>query len=172
MPELRLTTCTLRPIRSGDEASIARQADNPRVWRNLFDRFPHPYTLEDARNWVANCEAAEPQTHNFGIEVDGEIVGAAGLLPEGDVHRRSMEIGYWLGEPFWGRGIATEATMAVTEYAFANFDINRLWAGVFGWNPASARVLEKAGYVLEGRLVGAVTKLGETTDELVYALVR
>lgn len=97
MPELRLTTCTLRPIRPGDEHSIARYADNPRVWRNLLDRFPHPYTPEDARSWVAHCQEHEPQTHNFGIEVDGAIVGMVGLEPGHDVRRRSMEIGYWLG---------------------------------------------------------------------------
>ncbi|RLT27855.1 MAG: N-acetyltransferase [Chloroflexi bacterium] len=172
MPELRLTSCTLRPIRPGDEDSIARYADNVQVWRNVLDRFPHPYTLEAARSWVAHCQTHEPQTHNFGIEVDGAIVGMIGLESGADVHRRSMEIGYWLGEPFWGRGIATEAARAVTEYAFATFDINRVQAWVFGWNPASARVLEKAGYVLEGRHVGAVTKAGETTDELAYAIVR
>ena len=96
---------------------------------NLLDRFPHPYTLDDARAWVLRCQGHEPRTENFGIEVDGEIVGMVGLVPGEDVHSRSMEIGYWLGEPFWGRGIATEAAIAVTEYAFATFEINRLWAG-------------------------------------------
>jgi RimJ/RimL family protein N-acetyltransferase len=83
-----------------------------------------------------------------------------------------MEIGYWLGQSYWNRGIATEALVAVTAYAFETFDINRIWAGVFAWNPASARVLEKAGYVLEGRLRNAITKDGETTDELIYSTVR
>lgn len=115
MPELRLTTCTLRPVRPGDEASLLRYADDPRVWRNLTDKFPHPYTLESARVWIAACVAQEPATLHFGIEVDGAIVGGAGVERGEGIHRRSMEIGYWLGEPFWGRGIATEAASALTE---------------------------------------------------------
>lgn len=166
-----LPSCTLRPLRVGDEASIARNADNPRVSRNLLARFPSPYTLADAEAWVARCVAADV-THALGITVDDEVIGMVGLEPENDVFHRSMEIGYWLGEPYWGRGIATQAAGAMTEYAFATFDINRLWAGVFGWNPASARVLEKCGYVLEGVSRAAVTKDGETTDELRYARLR
>jgi len=104
--------------------------------------------------------------------VDGAAVGSVGIELGTDVFRRSAEIGYWLGEPFWGRGIATEALRAMTEYAFAHFDICRLEAGVFGWNPASARVLEKAGYTLEGRARNAVVKDGRTTDRLLYGLVR
>lgn len=88
------------------------------------------------------------------------------------MHRRSAEIGYWLGEPFWGRGIATAAVIAVTGYAFTRHDLVRLHAGVFEWNPASARVLEKAGYSLEGRLRKSVTKNGETIDQLLYATIR
>jgi RimJ/RimL family protein N-acetyltransferase len=88
------------------------------------------------------------------------------------VHRRSAEIGYWLGEPFWGRGIMSEAVPAFTAYAFATFDVCRLYASVFEWNPASARILEKAGYVCEGRLRKSVVKDGRTIDQLLFACVR
>src|SRR4029078_9643353 len=88
-----------------------------------------------------------------------------------DVFHRSAEIGYWLGEPFWGRGIASEVLRAVTDYAWATLDVIRLEAGVFSWNPASARVLEKAGYTLEGRLRQAVVKHGRVGDRLIYGIV-
>jgi len=93
-------------------------------------------------------------------------------VPGVDIYRRSAEIGYWLGEPFWGRGIATEALSALTAYVFTNFDIVRLWAGVFEWNIASSRVLEKAGYQREARFRLAATKGGKTIDEFIYAIIR
>ena len=93
-------------------------------------------------------------------------IGVAG------VNRRSAEIGYWLGEPFWGQGIATKAVGALTDYAYAHLDLIRLYATVFEWNPASARVLEKAGYAHEGRLRKSVTKDGKIIDQLLYAIVR
>ena len=104
--------------------------------------------------------------------MDGSGVGGIAAEPGEGERRRSAEVGYWLGEPFWGRGIATEVLRAVTEYAFATFDIIRLEAGVFGWNPASARVLEKAGYTLEGRMRHAVVKNGRVGDRLIYGLLR
>jgi len=109
---------------------------------------------------------------SFAIALDDEAVGGIGFTVQNDVAHRSAEIGYWLGEQFWGRGIATEALTAVTEYAFKNFDLCRLYAHVFEWNPASARVLEKAGYDFEGRLKKSVTKNGQTIDQLMYAIVR
>ena len=169
--EFQLPRCTLRPWRVGDEASLVRHANNRNVSRNLKDRFPFPYTAADADAWIRHAGAHSPVTA-FAIEVDGAAVGGVGIELGTDVHRRSAEIGYWLGEPFWGRGIATEALRAVTEYAFATFDICRLEAGVFDWNPASARVLEKAGYTLEGRARCAVVKDGRLGDRLLYALVR
>jgi len=170
-PPLALSRCTLRPWRPGDEPSLVRYANNRNVSGNLRDRFPYPYTAADAETWIARASGQSPAT-SFAIVVDDAGVGGVGVELGTDVFRRSAEIGYWLGEPFWGRGIATEVLRAMTAYAFEHFDICRLEAGVFSWNPASARVLEKAGYTLEGRARLAVTKDGRTGDRLLYALVR
>jgi len=169
--ELNLGHFIIRDWRHGDEESLARHANNPKIWRNVRDRFPHPYTLEDAKQWIEK-QTTETASTNFAIEVDGAAVGGIGLFLQVDIFRRSAEIGYWLGEEFWGRGIVTEAVRAITEYGFSNFDICRIYAGVFEWNPASMRVLEKAGYELEGRMRMSVTKEGETVDEFIYAIVR
>lgn len=165
--EIPLRTCTIRAWRKSDAEALARHADSRAVWLNLRDRFPHPYTRKDARAWIRAARRSRPPTF-FAIDVGGEAVGAIGLHPQPDVLSRSMEIGYWLGEPFWGRGIATEAVVAMTRYGFENFDVARLFGYVFDWNPASCRVLEKAGYRLEGRLRKAVTKDGRTMDMLIY----
>ena len=169
--ELSLGHFSLRDWRRGDEQSLVRHANNRKIWRNLRDLFPHPYTMADAEGWIARASAETPCA-NFAIVVDGAAVGGIGLVLKDDVFRRSAEIGYWLGEEFWGRGIVSEAVRAVTEYAFSNFDICRIYAGVFEWNPASMRVLEKAGYEFEGRMKKSVTKDGQTIDELIYAIVR
>jgi RimJ/RimL family protein N-acetyltransferase len=169
--EIELSKSTLRAWRAGDEESLVRHANSLAVWRNLRDAFPHPYTLADALHWI---EVANPtgKITNFAIVVDGSAVGAIGIELKGDVFRRSAEIGYWLGEEYWGRGIVTEALRAVTDYAFATFDLCRLSAGVFEWNPGSMRVLEKAGYELECRMRKSVTKDGQTIDELIYVSLR
>lgn len=169
--EINLQRSTLREWREGDEDSLVRHANNRAVWRNLRDAFPHPYTLSDARNWIKLANPSRPVA-NFAIVVDGHAVGGIGLILREDVNRRSAEIGYWLGEEYWGRGIATEALQAVTDYAFQNFDLCRIYAGVFEWNPASMRVLEKAGYELECRLRKNVTKDGKNIDELIYTVLR
>ena len=169
--KLTLKTCTVRSWEWRDRDAIVRYANNRKVSINLRDRFPYPYTARDARNWLDMVVDQKPET-NFAIEVGDEAVGGIGFTPQYDVGRRSAEIGYWLGEPFWGRGIATEALVVVTDYAFANFDLCRLYAHVFDWNGASARVLEKAGYVFEGRLQKSVTKDGQTIDQLMYAMIR
>jgi [ribosomal protein S5]-alanine N-acetyltransferase len=166
-----LGSCAIRSWRAGDEDALVCHADDREVWINLRDRFPHPYTAADAHAWLRLVAETTPET-NFAIAVDGEAIGGVGITLNGDVHRRSAEIGYWLGKRFWGRGIATEVVRAMTDWAFARFDLCRLHAGVFEWNPASARVLEKAGYVLEGRLRRSVTKDGRTIDQFLYAVVR
>jgi RimJ/RimL family protein N-acetyltransferase len=169
--EIVLSRCWLRPFREGDQASIVRYANNRRVWLNLRDAFPHPYTQSDADAWVRRVAGQAPSTH-LGIEAASEVVGSIGLTLREDVHRRSGEIGYWLGEPFWGCGLMSEAVRAFTAYTLATFDVCRLYATVFEWNPASARVLEKAGYSLEGRLRKSVFKDGHTIDQLLFAYVR
>ncbi len=168
---LALTESCVRDWRPEDAPSVARHANDRRVWINLRDQFPHPYALSDAERFIARATAEDPVT-SFAIEVAGEAGGGIGLRLQEDVFRRSAEIGFWLAEPHWGRGIMTEAVRAFTDHAFAAFDLCRLYAGVFEWNPASMRVLEKAGYTLEGRLRRSVTKDGQTIDRLLYAIVR
>ena len=169
--ELELSKSRLRPWKPGDEESLVRHANSRVIWRNLRDAFPHPYTLANAQHWIRSANPATPVT-NFAIVVDGSAVGGIGLVLKDDVFRRSAEIGYWLGEEYWGRGIVTEAVHAVTDYAFATFDLCRVYAGVFEWNHASMRVLEKAGYEYECRMRKSVVKDGEIIDELIYAIVR
>lgn len=169
--EIRLPTCTLRSWQGRDRDAIVRHANNRNVSINLRDRFPYPYTMKDARIWLDMVVGLKPET-SFAIAVGDEAVGGIGFTLQPDVGHRSAEIGYWLGEEFWGRGIGTDAVKAATEYAFASFDICRIFAHVFEWNGASARVLEKAGYTFEGRLRKSVTKDGKTIDQLMYAVVR
>jgi [ribosomal protein S5]-alanine N-acetyltransferase len=155
----------------GDEPALVRHADNRKIWLNVRDRFPYPYTPADAEAWVARAAAATPETQ-FAIEGDGEAIGGVGLFLQADVERYSAEIGYWLGEAFWGRGLATAVVRGFTDYAFDAFDLCRIYANVFEWNPGSCRVLEKAGYVLEGRLRSSAVKDGFVLDGFLYARVR
>ncbi len=170
MVAIVLASCTLRPFRNGDQASIAKHANDVGIWRNMTDRFPHPYTLEEAERWVA-FNLGNPMHDNLAIEIDGEVAGGIGIIPGKDVYRRSAEIGYWLGAAYHGRGIATQAVVAMTEHVFSTRDVIRVFASVFEHNTASRRVLEKAGYVLEGRLQKTVTKEGKTFDTFLYARV-
>jgi RimJ/RimL family protein N-acetyltransferase len=150
---------------------MVRLGDNPRVWRNLRDSFPNPYTRPAAKAWLRDVIEMSPTCH-FAITVDGQVAGGMGLHLQEDIHRRSAELGYWLGEPFWGRGLMTQAVAAFTDRAFEAFKLERVYAVVLEWNPASARVLEKAGFVLEGRLRKSAMKDGVILDELLYARIR
>jgi len=154
-----------------DAASMQRHAHNRNIWLNLRDRFPRPYLLEHARAFLTAVTQEAPTTH-FAITVEGEPVGELGLELGSDVHRRTAELGYWLGEPFWGRGIMSEAVEAFTRAAFESFDLDRIFAMPYARNVASARVLEKAGFTLEGRLRSNVIKDGEVLDSLLYARLR
>lgn len=165
---LKLKSCEIRSWRSSDLESLVKYANNRSVWINLRDRFPHPYTSRDGSVFLKRTHAERPETA-VAIAVNGEAAGGIGFQLQNDVERVSAEIGYWLGEPFWGRGIATEALVALTEYAIATHGLTRVYAVPFAWNTASSRVLEKAGYVLEGRLRRSAVKDGAITDQLQYA---
>jgi ribosomal-protein-alanine N-acetyltransferase len=171
MMEMRLNQCVVRSWRESDAESIVRHANNRKVWRNLRDAFPHPYRLEHAGQFIEMAMARDPETF-FCIAVDDQAVGSIGFSFLSDVNRFTAEIGYFLGEEFWGRGIMTEALTAVTKYAMETHDLNRLFAMPYEWNPASLRVLEKSGYTLEGRLRRAACKDGQVIDQLLYAVTR
>jgi [ribosomal protein S5]-alanine N-acetyltransferase len=165
---LQLSTCIVRPWLETDAESLQRHADNRKVSMHLRDRFPYPYGIEAARTflgWIAR----QPSPTVWAIEVDGEASGGIGIELHSDVERVSAEIGYWLGESVWGRGIATEALTAVTAEAFKRFEITRLYALPFADHAASVRVLEKAGYVREGHLRQSAIKDGKIRDQLLYA---
>lgn len=163
--------CAVRDWQPSDEAALIAAANNRNVWRNLHHRFPHPFTRADAIHWFSLL-AAMPEPTHWAIEVNGIAVGGVGVdLGEG-IYAKSGHFGYWLGEQYWGRGIMTACVRATSEYALSHFGLARLEAPVFAWNPASMRVLEKAGFVREGILRKSVFKEGQLIDQVLYALVR
>jgi RimJ/RimL family protein N-acetyltransferase len=167
---LTLDACSVRSWEFADADCVPAYANNRKIWLNLRDAFPHPYTKQSARDWIRAVKSRSPET-SFAIEVAGEAVGGIGFVMHQDVERVSAEIGYWLGEPFWGRGITSAALRAVTKYAIDTHGLTRIFAVPFAWNAASCRVLEKAGYVLEGRLRKSAIKDGQLTDQLQYAFI-
>jgi RimJ/RimL family protein N-acetyltransferase len=161
----------IRSWRADDVTSLARHANNRKVWANLRDRFPSPYTLDDAEAWLRHCARTVPVT-DFAIEVDGEAAGGIGVVLRTDVERVDTELGYWLGEQYWGRGVMSRAVAAFVPWVFERFHVARIHANVFDFNTASARVLAKAGFALEGRLRQSAFKDGRLIDQLVYARIR
>ena len=168
--KIDLGQCVIRKFQSEDAESLARNADNPKIAGQLRDRFPHPYTLSHAREWIAQTLARNPVS-SFAIATPDEVIGGIGLDLQRDAQLRTAELGYWIAESHWGRGIATHAVSCFTREAFVVFDLIRIYARVFETNPASARVLEKAGFRLEGRLRMSVVKQGRVLDETLFSLI-
>jgi RimJ/RimL family protein N-acetyltransferase len=161
----------VRPWASTDAESIVRHANDHEVWRYLRDRFPHPYTLQDAEAWLSLQSRVSPPL-DFAISLDGEAIGGIGLVPGTDVERISAEVGYWLGRAARGRGLATRALRSITAYAFDSLGLLRVFATPFEFNTSSVRVLERAGYTREGLLRDAAIKEGRITSYLLYAMTR
>jgi len=161
----------VRDWRLSDLPALVRHADNRKIAIHLRDRFPHPYTEAAGRAWLEHL-ASTTRVTVWAIDVDGEAVGSIGVQLHDDVERVSAEIGYWLGESFWGRGIMSGAVRAVTAAAFDEFSLTRVYALPFADNPASIRVLEKAGFALEARLPWSAIKAGVVKDQLLYGAYR
>jgi len=169
--ELPIPGAVVRSWQAGDLAALVRHANDWEVARQLRDRFPHPYELAHGRGflqWVAE----QPVETAWAIAVDGAAVGGIGFELGHDVERVSAEVGYWLGKSCWGRGLATAAVVAVTNMGFEAFDLTRIFALPFEANAGSIRVLEKAGFVLEGRLHRSAIKEGTIRDQRLYARYR
>ena len=164
----------LRSWQTEDLDNLVRFANNQKIAANLTDVFPHPYTRDDG---IAFIRASQPDdlpdtARIFAIEVDGMACGAIGIFPQSDVHQKNAEIGYWLAEEYWGRGIVTAAVKQTVEYGFSTYDINRIYARPFSSNRASQRVLEKAGMKPEARLEKSIVKNGLLQDELIYSILK
>jgi ribosomal-protein-alanine N-acetyltransferase len=171
MLTIELPACTLRPFRAEDVDSLVRNANNRRIWINVRDRFPHPYTAAHAQFWIEHTHSLPPDTQ-LAIAVDGQAVGCIGIELQSDIERVCAEIGFWLGEPYWDRGIMTQAVKAYSDWALRRPDLYRLYASVFEWNRGSMRVLEKAGYRRETVLQRSAVKDDRIIDRILYGKTR
>lgn len=171
MLPIDLGVCTLRPFRPEDAAPMAAIAGDPEIWLQVTDRFPHPYTLAHAEAFIARQLGRDPQ-RNLAICVDDTVAGGVIIRPGEGIGRISAELGYWIGKSYWGRGIATAAARAASDYAFQAFGLERVFAIAFTRNVGSVRVLEKAGFEREGLMKRASIKEGEVLDEFLYARYR
>ena len=161
----------LRPWKASDINSLIKYANNWNIAKNLTNQCPHPYTIQDGKAFIEYATKDEP-IHIFAIEVNQEAVGGIGIHPQSDIFIKNAEIGYWLGEPFWGHGIVSKAIKQIIQFGFSTFDIERIFARPYGTNFASQKILEKNNFLLEGRYNNILYKNGEYLDELIYAIRR
>lgn len=168
---LDLGDLAVRSWRKADLAALVRHANNPKIAANLRDQFPHPYTRRDGIEYLEFVREQEPE-RNFAIEYGGEAVGGVGFQIGVDIGRISAEMGYWLSEIYWARGLATRVVQASSEWAFEQYQLTRIFALAFAYNTASMRVLEKAGFEREGVLRRSAIKNGLVLDQVLYAKVR
>ncbi len=162
---------TLRPWSASDLHSLMNYANNPDIAKNMTDKFPYPYTLESGKAFIDKATKEGP-VHIFAIDIAGRASGAIGIHLQTDIQCKNAELGYWLAEDFWGKGIITKAIVQMVSYGFKTWDISRIFARPFGTNIASQKALEKAGFILEGRFDNTLFKNGEYQDELFYAIRR
>jgi RimJ/RimL family protein N-acetyltransferase len=168
---LELGDLKVRSWRKDDLKALVHHANNAKIAANLRDQFPHPYTRRDGIDFLEYAHTQEPEV-SFAIEVAGEAVGGVGFLLGRDIARMSAEMGYWLSEQFWGRGIVTRAVTAMSDWAFDNYRLTRVFAMAFAHNVASIRVLEKSGFEREGVMRRSAIKNGVVLDQILFAKVR
>jgi RimJ/RimL family protein N-acetyltransferase len=163
---------TLRPWSITDAPTLALIADNIKIADNLRDGFPFPYSLKDALNWLNLILPENIPPRFLAIMINKQLIGSIGIVAKTDIYRKNFEIGYFLSEEFWGKGIATRAIRAATSYAFKDFDVVRIYAEPFSDNTGSRRALEKAGFRLEATLKNNVIKNGIIKDSCIYSVLR
>ena len=156
-----------------DAPALAEAINNPEVQKNLRDGIPYPYTVGDGESYIQSALSAPPDSqYVWAIQWEGRVIGSLGLFRKENIHRRTAELGYYIAEPYWGRGITARAVEEACRYVFENTDLLRLFAEPFACNAASCRVLEKAGFVFEGLLRANAVKNGAVIDMKLYALLR
>ncbi|MGB0863386.1 MAG: GNAT family N-acetyltransferase [Saprospiraceae bacterium] len=163
------TTFELRPWQTTDLEDLVKYANNPNISKNLTNGFPSPYTIADGERFIKMASGQQP-AQIMAIAIDGVASGGVGIHPQTDIFHKNAELGYWLAEPFWGKGIMTKAIKEMVDYTFKNFEINRIFARPFGSNIGSQRVLEKVGFELEARLSQTIFKNNSYEDELIYGI--
>jgi RimJ/RimL family protein N-acetyltransferase len=169
--ELNLGDLRVRSWRQADLDALVRHANNPKIAGNLRDQFPHPYSRRDGIDYLNYVRDMEVET-SFAVEYAGGPIGGVGFLLGADIARISAEIGYWLSEIYWGRGLATRVVQGISDWAFDNYKLTRIFAMAFSYNVGSMRVLEKAGFVREGVMRKSAIKNGVVLDQVLYAKVR
>jgi ribosomal-protein-alanine N-acetyltransferase len=162
----------LRPWSVGDAGNLAKIADNKKISDNLRDGFPYPYSFKDAINWLNIILPENYPPKFFAITIDKKLVGSIGIVTKTDIYRKNFEIGYFLAEDHWGKGIATRAIKAATSYAFKDFDIVRVYAEPFSDNIGSRKALEKAGFIHEATFRRNVIKNDILKDSCIYSVLK
>ena len=170
--EIALEGIVLRPWSVKDADRLAVIANNKKIFDNLRDGLPNPYSLSDAHNWLNSVIPINDPPKYFAIMSDNYLVGSIGLVTKDDIYRKNLEIGYFLAEEYWGKGIITKAIKAATAYAFSKFDIVRVYAESFADNPGSRRALEKAGFSCEAMIIKNIFKNGVVKDSCIYSVLK
>lgn len=166
-------TCKIRKWQLSDARDLASALSNTKIQDNLRDGLPYPYTEKDAVEYItAMLSADENETFAFAITIDDKVIGSIGAFRQGNIHRRTAELGYYLAEDNWGKGIMTQAVKQICNYVFDKSDVIRIYAEPFAYNTASCRVLEKAGFQYEGTLRNNAVKNGRVVDMKMYALLK
>ncbi len=165
--------CKIRKWKLSDAAALAVAISNKKILNNLRDGLPYPYTEKDGADFISDMLSAnEDETFAFAITVDNNVIGNIGVFRQENIHRQTAELGYYISEEYWGKGIMTEAVKQICEYVFSNSDIIRIYAEPFAYNTASCRVLEKAGFQYEGTLRNNAVKNGKVIDMKMYSILK
>ncbi len=161
----------IRPWEIDDLNNLVKYANNFNIAKNLTDKFPYPYTITDGEKFIEFASLDNPK-HIFAIEINGEAVGGIGIHPQTDILKKNAELGFWIGEPFWGQKVISKAISQIIDFGFSNYEIDRIFARAFGENIASQKVLEKNNFILEAKFEKILFKNDEYIDELVFAFRR